>query len=317
MRYKHALVTGGAGFIGSHVVELLMEKGLSVTVLDNLSLGKKENVPEGAVFINGDINDFPLVQSLTGKCDIIFHHAARVSIRSSLSHCYEDAQVNLMGTLNLLKACHASHVKKFVFASSMAVYADSPKITPLDEEYRKEPISPYGISKLAAEMYIHQQCKLNNIDSVVLRYFNTFGPRQTLTPYVGVITIFINKLLKNEKPVILGDGEQIRDFVYVRDIARANILAMEYSVNQATLNIGTGIPTRINQLAELLCHKINPSLGYEYAKEHPGELRISYPDICRAGKCIGYQPKYTLNDKIDEVIDWIRLERKGNGMLLK
>ena len=306
MKYEHALVTGGAGFIGSHISELLLKKGMRVTILDNLSVGKKENIPQEAAFVQGDINDLSLVEKLTKTCDIVFHQAARVSIRSSLDKCYDDAQTNLMGTLNILRACENSRIKKFVFASSMAVYADSHTPTAIDETYTQEPISPYGISKLAAEKYVHLLCGKNGIDSVVLRYFNTFGPRQTFTPYVGVITIFITKLLKGESPVVFGDGEQLRDFVYVGDIARANILAMESPAAQVTVNIGTGIAMNVNQIASLLISRINPDIPCLRGDEQMGELKISFPDIRLAKKMIGYVPEFRLEDKIDEVIDYIR-----------
>jgi len=306
LNYRHALVTGGAGFIGSHITEMLLEKGIDVTVLDDLSVGKKKNIPKGALFVKGDINDLDIVRKLTAECDIIFHQAALVSIRASLDKCYEDAQTNLMGTLNILRGCDKSSIRKFVFASSMAVYADSKFEQPVDENYLKEPISPYGISKLASEQYIHLLCKMNNINSVVLRYFNTFGPKQTLTPYVGVITIFINTLLENKSPIIFGDGKQLRDFVYVGDIARANILAMEKNITDETINIGTGIPTNVNQIAELLINRINPTIPPARGEEHPEELKISFPNISKAKKILGYTPKYKLEEKIDEVIEYIQ-----------
>lgn len=309
MKYRHALVTGGAGFIGSHITEMLLEKGLRVTVLDNLSVGKRENVPSGATLIEGDIGDLKLARKLTGECDIIFHEAARVTIRASVDTCYEDAQTNLMGTINMLRACENSAVRKFILASSMAVYSDSPSVRPVEESFSKEPLSPYGISKLAAEQYVHLLCRINGIDSIVLRYFNTFGPRQTFTPYVGVITIFINKLLRNEPPVIFGDGEQLRDFVYVGDIARANILAMESGSDGITVNIGTGIPTSVNQIAQLLIGRLTPGITPEFGPARPEELKISYPDIALANKLIGYLPQYRLEDKIDEVIAYIRKDQ--------
>jgi len=304
--YDHALVTGGAGFIGSQIAAMLLEKGLTVTVLDNLSVGKEKNIPEGAEFVEGDINHAGTVKALTADCDIVFHQAAMVSIRASLDKCFEDAQTNLMGTLNILRCCENSRVKKFIFASSMAVYADSREAKPVDENFQLEPLSPYGISKLASEKYIHMLCSKSSIASIVLRYFNAFGPKQTLTPYVGVITIFINKLLNSEAPVIFGDGEQLRDFVHVMDIARANILAMEAGITHETMNIGTGIPTSVNQVADLLIQKINPGTSPEKGEAHPEELKISFPDIGRAGDLIGYQPEFTLEDKIDDVINYIR-----------
>lgn len=306
MNYNHALVTGGAGFIGSHIVEKLLDKGIEVTVLDNLSVGKKENIPVDAKFVEGDIQDINLLKELTNQCDCIFHQAAKVSIRASMNECYEDAQTNLMGTLNILRACEDAKVKKFVFASSMAVYADSPKVEPIDENYKKGPLSPYGIAKLASEQYIHLMCRKNNIKSVVLRYFNTFGPRQTLTPYVGVITIFINKLLNGESPVIFGEGNQLRDFVYVGDIASANILALEKDITEVTLNIGTGEPTSVNRIAEILIQKINPGIKAIRGPEYPEELKISFADITKAKQYIGYKPEFDLEDKIKEIIDYIK-----------
>jgi UDP-glucose 4-epimerase len=306
MTYQHALVTGGAGFIGSRITEMLLDKGLKATVLDNLSVGKRENVPTGATLIEGDIDDFQLVKGLTRQCDIVFHEAARVTIRASIDTCYEDAQTNLMGTINMLRACEQSAVRKFVLASSMAVYSDSPIAKPIDENFDKEPLSPYGISKLAAEKYVHLLCRMNSIDSIVLRYFNTFGPRQTFTPYVGVITIFINKLLKGERPMIFGDGNQLRDFVYVGDIARANILAMESGATGITVNIGTGIPTSVNQIAALLIERLNPTITPEFGPARPEELKISYPEISQAKRLIGYAPRYRLEDKINEVIAYIK-----------
>ena len=263
-------------------------------------------MPKGVRFVEGDIIDPDAVRVLTSECDVVFHQAAMVSIRASLDKCYEDAQTNLMGTLNVLRCCENSRVKKFIFASSMAVYADATKAEPIDEAYLPEPLSPYGISKLAAEKYIHLLCSINNIQSVVLRYFNTYGTRQTLSPYVGVITIFINKLLKGESPVVFGDGNQIRDFVYVGDIARANILAMDKDITRETLNIGTGIPNTVNQVAALLTEKIAPGISCSMGEEHPEELKISFPDISRAREVLGYKPEHKLADKIDEVIAHIR-----------
>ena len=216
--YKRALVTGGAGFIGSHLARALLKEHIEVVVLDNLSMGKIENVPEGAEFICGDVRSKDdTIRALHGV-DIVFHEAARVSIRSSVEHFHDDAENNLMGTINLLRCCQADKVKKIIFASSMAVYADCKGPIPIVEDYTTEPISPYGISKLASEKYCMRFSEFTGIDCHVLRYFNTYGTGQTLSPYVGVITIFINRLLDGEPPIIFGDGEQKRDFIHVGDI---------------------------------------------------------------------------------------------------
>jgi len=194
MKYKKALVTGGAGFIGSHIAEKLLELGIEVTIIDDLSMGKLENVPKKSQFIKGDITNFNLLKNVIhDNVDIIFHEAAKVSIRNSIHKFYDDAQINLLGTLNILRACNNSKVKKIIYASSMAIYDDSKFPTPLNENYRKNPLSPYGVSKLASELYGFIIAKRLRIDFISLRYFNTFGLRQTYTPYVGVITILENK----------------------------------------------------------------------------------------------------------------------------
>jgi nucleoside-diphosphate-sugar epimerase len=306
MDIQHALITGGAGFIGSHIAEKLIEEGLKVTIIDNLSVGSQENIPDKAIFIKGDIRDKELMEKVMDGIDIVFHEAAKVSIRASFDQCYEDAETNLMGTINVLRAAIKAGVKKVIFASSMAVYADSEKPVPVPEDGLKKPLSPYGIAKLASERYCLVMCREAGIDCVVLRYFNTFGPRQTFTPYVGVITIFINRLLAGKSPVIFGDGSQLRDFVHVQDIARANILAMNSPATGEIINIGTGRGTTVNEVTKLLISRINPEIKQVYEAERPGELKISFPDISKATRLLGYQPQWTLEEKIEEVIDFIR-----------
>ena len=304
--YKKALVTGGAGFIGSHLAKRLLNEGLEVTIIDDLSMGKIENVPEGAVFIKGDVRSREAVTDAMRGVDIVFHEAARVSIRSSMKGFYDDADVNLMGTLNLLACCAESDVKKLVFASSMAVYADSQAPVPISEDYAVEPVSPYGIAKLTAEKYCMQLARDTGKDCIVLRYFNTYGTGQTFTPYVGVITIFIKRLLQGERPMIFGDGEQKRDFVHVSDIVNANILAMPSDGKYRIYNVGTGVATSVNQIAELLCSRIAPEIQAYHVEEHPGELRYSIPDISRISSELGYEPQVKLSDRIDEVIEFYK-----------
>ena len=312
MEYKKALVTGGAGFIGSQLAEALLKKGIQVVVVDNLSMGKRESVPDGTTFVEGDILSFDVLQEALSEVDVVFHQAAKVSIRASNRAFYEDAQTNIMGTLNLLKACMESNVRKFIYASSMAVYADSKTPVPIDETYPTEPISPYGIAKLASEKYCLKVTKELGIDSVVLRYFNTYGQGQTFTPYVGVITIFINRLLEEKPPLIFGTGEQRRDFVYVGDVVNANLEAMECNVSGEIFNIGTGIATSVNEIASLLCSKINPKIQPLFVEEQTGELKNSVADITKALRILGFAPKANLEDKIDEIIDWNKGSRTLN-----
>lgn len=310
MVVESALVTGGAGFIGSHISEMLLREGVRVTVIDDLSVGVRENIPAGVKFVQGDIRDLELMRRLAMENQVIFHQAARVSIRASVDGAWDDADVNLMGTLTLLRACAGSAVKKIVFASSMAVYSDSFEKAPVAEDAPAEPASPYGIAKLAAEKYCLMMCRQHGIDCVVLRYFNTFGRRQTYTPYVGVITIFINRLLAGERPVIFGDGEQLRDFVHVEDVARANILALKSEVSGAIVNVGSGEATSVMKIAELLRARINPGIEFDHGDERSEELKISYADISRARASLGFSPRWKLEDKIDDVIDFIRCQAK-------
>jgi UDP-glucose 4-epimerase len=230
--FKHACVTGGAGFIGSHLVEALLRKRVGVTVLDNLSVGRRENVPSGVPIVVGDILDTELVADTLSGCDVVFHLAARVAIRSSFEFAVQDTMTNVVGTASVLRAArNAGSVRKVITASSMAVYGDALDKVPFPETLDTAPISPYGVSKLAAERLTHLMCGEAGMQSTVLRLFNTYGPRQALSPYVGVITIFINRLLSEERPTIFGDGEQCRDFVHVQDVAAAFVGAMDTNVS--------------------------------------------------------------------------------------
>lgn len=307
--HSKALVTGGAGFIGSHLSKALLNMGIGVTVLDDLSMGKEENIPAGAEFVKGDVRSRKDVAHALQDGTIVFHQAARVSIRSSLENFYDDADVNLMGTLNLLQCCLDSDVRKFVFASSMAVYGDSARPDPIPENYVTEPISPYGVGKLAAEKYCAQFSRNTGVDCIALRYFNTYGTGQAFTPYVGVITIFIRRLLEKKQPMIFGDGNQKRDFVHVSDIVAANLLAMEAGTKQGGFNVGTGQATSVNEIADLLCSRIAPDIRPSHVGQHPGELRNSIADIGRISQAMGYRPTATLADKIDELIQYYTSNR--------
>ena len=301
-----ALVTGGAGFIGSHLVRRLLAAGHEVVVLDDLSMGRRANVVPQARFIHADVRSPEAVAEALAGVDIVFHEAARVSIRASVKEFYADADTNFMGTLNLLRACAGSRVKRFVLASSMAVYSDSPTPTPIPETHPTEPLSPYGIAKLASEKYCLQLCREMGIECHVLRYFNTYGPGQAFTPYVGVITIFIRKLLQGEAPTILGDGEQRRDFVHVSDIVEANLVAMAAPPGSGGIyNVGTGRATSVNEVAALLCERIDPSIRPVHLPAHPAELRYSIADASRLGR-LGFHARESLAGRIDELVDYHR-----------
>ncbi len=305
-QYKIALVTGGAGFIGTHLSRSLLEQGLKVIVLDNLSVGKKENVPGDAELVVGDILDKELVDSVFSKgIDVVFHEAAIVTIRESVKDFHNDAMTNIMGTLNILRASLEFSVKKLIFASSMAVYSDKLNQTPVSESDDKIPIAHYGLSKLTSENYLSHFSGTNNLDIICLRYFNTYGENQTYTPYVGVITIFVTRLLKGESPVIFGDGKQVRDFIYVRDIVQANIKAMCSDIHFGIFNVGTGKGTSVNEIANILCEKINPQIKPVYTDAVKGELRYSVADISIISEALGFKPGCRLEDYIDNVIKQI------------
>ena len=306
MTHTKALVTGGAGFIGGHLSAALVEHGLDVTVFDNLSLGQRENVPTEAKLIVGDVRDTEALSAAAKGCDVIYHLAARVSIRDSLDKFTEDADINLMGTLSVLRACREVQPTKLVLASSMAVYADSPTPDPVRENYTTAPISPYGISKLSSEHYVRQLGAAMGITPVVLRFFNTYGTRQTDTPYVGVISIFVRKLLRGETPMIFGDGGQCRDFVHVSDIVAGNLAALDYEGAGCTVNLGTGVASSVNDVAAAICKEMNYDGEFPHAEARAGELRNCVADPTLATETIGYTAKNHFPSRLDEVIDWLR-----------
>jgi len=302
--FQHALVTGGAGFIGSRLAHKLLDLGFRVNILDNLSVGTRSAVDSRAHLIEGDVRNRNDVELALKNVDCVFHLAAQVSIRESFNKFYNDVDNNLMGTLNLLRCLDPKAVRHLMLASSMAVYADSSSPNLIPESYPKEPISPYGISKLAAECICKQVLAQMKIPFYALRYFNTFGKGQTFTPYVGVITIFITRLLHGDKPIIFGDGEQKRDFVHVDDIVEGTIKSL--SGSPGIYNLGTGRATSIKELAEILIERIRPNIRPIFSQAKAGELRFSIADISAAVSNLDYHPKRSLKTEIDSVIKSIK-----------
>ena len=277
------LVTGGAGFIGSHTVDLLVEEGTEVVVIDDLSSGKLENLEHTVPFYRLDVRSKEVERCfLEHEIDAVIHLAAQVSVESSLKEPQRDMEINLGGTLNLLELCRKHDVAKFVFASSVAVYGE-PKYVPVDEQHELAPLAPYGCSKLASEFYLKLYSRLYGLQTVSLRYANVYGPRQRSDGEGGVIAIFARRALLGEPLVIYGDGNQTRDFVYVRDVARANLLALGRSVKSLGLNIATSKETSINQLVEILKQQLGKDLFKYYLKEFGfGSLTgIELPDEAR------------------------------------
>jgi UDP-glucose 4-epimerase len=312
-QYEKILVTGGAGFIGSHVVDKLMEKGFDVTVIDNLSTGSVENIAryqsnKNFHFIKGDIRDINLVMKAMKNIDAVFHEAALASVTLSVEDPLLANDINVTGTLNLLKASSDLHVKRFIYASSAAVYGDT--LPPQKrEDMTQNPTSPYGVSKLDAENYVKLFHKVYNLDTISLRYFNVYGPRQRFdiqSAYGGAITIFLNRLLRNMSPVIYGDGEQTRDFVYIQDVVEANMLALN-TKNAAgeVFNVGTGVNISVNQIAETLKEIMNKKeLQNIHKPPRPGEGRHGYSDINKAKNILEFHPKVSIKEGLAKLVDW-------------
>ena len=317
--YSRILVTGGAGFIGSHLVDRLLNEGFEVTIIDDLSSGRQENIAQHQNrdefhFVKSDIRDLSRVRKTMKDIDAVFHEAALASVTMSMRDPVLTNDINVTGTLNLLKAASDFHVKRFIYASAAAVYGDSP-LPQKREDMTPNPLSPYGGSKLAAENYVRIFHKAYGLETVSLRYFNVYGPRQRFDiecAYGGAIAIFVNRLLRNMSPVIFGDGEQTRDFVYIGEIVKANILALDSpGVSGDTFNIGTGTPTSINKIAETIKEALKrEDVENKYADPRPTDIRHGYADIEKARKILGYTPSFSINEGIKQLVDWYINDRR-------
>lgn len=306
-KYKSALVTGGAGFIGSHIVDALIKRHIKVYVIDDLSSGHKANVNPNAVFYKTSVLHpglGKLVEKL--KPDVVFHLAAQIDVRCSVADPPGDARVNIMGTLAMAHAAAKAGVKKFVFTSSGgAIYPDDVR-PPFSEKIVVDPISPYGIAKRTAEMYLAFEHRIHGLPTVTLRLANAYGPRQALRgSYAGVISLFAQKMLKGEQCIINGNGKQTRDYVYVGDIVRAHMLAMEKNVS-GIFNIGSGIETTVNQIFQ----KVNRLTGAKQKETHgpacQGEVLRSALDARKAQKELGWKPEVKLDDGLKRTVEWFR-----------
>jgi len=311
--YSRILVTGGAGFIGSHQVDRLLREGFEVTVIDDLSTGQVGNVDRHKKrkdfdFVKGDIRDFKLVKEIMKDVDAVFHEAALTSVALSVKNPILTNDINVTGTLNLLKASSDLNVKRFIFASSCAIYGDTPP-PQKREGMTPNPTSPYGASKLAAENYVKLFHELYGLETVILRYFNAYGPRQTFSTNGsggGVIAIFLNRMLTNAPPVINGDGMQTRDFVHVQDIVEANMLALNNkSAAGEVFNIATGKKVSVNHVTDTMKEILNrENLETIHAAPRPGDIRNIYADISKAEKVLGFNPKIYLKEGLIALVDW-------------
>ena len=315
------LVTGGAGFIGSHLVDKLVEKGFQVRVLDDLSTGSLDNLEHSLnriEFIKADVRDVDSVRKALEGVDVVVHEAAVTSVPRSIEDPLTVSQVNVEGTLNLLRACVERKVRRFVYASSSSVYGDLPTL-PKREDYELRPKSPYAVSKYAGEKYCLVFHEVYGLETVALRYFNVYGPRQRYGPYSGVITIFINRALRGEPPIIYGDGKQTRDFIYVEDVVEATIKALEKEdVAGEVINVAAGSPVTINRLAELILEIVGiDNLKPIYTVERKGDIKHSFADITKAKSLLGWSPKVNLVEGLRRTVDWfkVKLEQYPSGYL--
>lgn len=307
------LVTGGAGFIGSHIVDALVARGDTVVVLDDLSTGKRANLAhhDGAVSLMvGSVTDAEMVKAAAEGCELIYHEAAVASVQRTVEAPLETNAVNLGGTLNVLQAAQAVGARRVVFAGSAAVYGDSDEL-PLAETVFPRPMSPYAVEKLASEQYVKVWSQLFDVEAVTLRYFNVFGPRQDPgSPYSGVISIFVDRLLKGTAPTIFGDGEQTRDFVYVGDVVQANLLAGTVpEADGQVFNVARGATTSLNQLYAALSEIVGGAPPVQYGPARQGDIRHSLARIDAARSILGFDPKVSVQDGLAKLVESVKAER--------
>jgi UDP-glucose 4-epimerase len=313
------LLTGGAGFIASNLAEAYLEAGHDVTIIDNLSHGKRENVPEGAEFIEMDITD-PRLGSVfsSGRFDLVNHHAAQIDVRVSVHDPILDARINLLGLLNLTENCRKYDVERFIFASSGGVIYGETDLLPAVETLPKLPMSPYGVSKYAGESYLFYYRMLYGIKCVTVRYSNVYGPKQDPEGEAGVIAIFSRNHLRGESPTIFGDGEQQRDYVFVRDIARANLMVSEADLHwdakapdDLAFNVGTGVPTSVNELARHFNCITGKNRRANYAPPRAGELFRNYLDCGKIRRYLGWEPQVSLREGLEITYNWFSERWEG------
>ena len=304
------LVTGGAGFIGSHLVDRLIQEGHEVVVVDNLSTGKRRNLNRAARFFKLDIQSWRLERVFRNeRPHLVMHLAAQMDVRKSVEDPTFDAQVNVLGTLNVLQQSIKHGVRKVVFSSSGGAIYGEQEIYPATESHVTKPLSPYGISKLCGEQYLSYYQRVNGLQVVALRYANVYGPRQDPEGEAGVVAIFIQKLLNNEQAIVNGNGRQTRDFVYVEDVVEANLAAMGQDI-QGTFNVGTGEETSINDLLRILVHHTNSTCKEVHGPAKGGEQARSVIDSGKLRQELSWESKTELSEGLKHTVDYFR-ERMG------
>ena len=312
------LVTGGAGFIGSHLAAHLLEQGYSVRVLDNFATGRRANlsaIGEDAELVEGDIQSYERVSKAVACCDVVLHQAALPSVPRSIQDPLTSNATNVIGTLNVLLAARDQGVRRVVCASSSSVYGARAGTAAKREDQPSFPISPYATAKLAGEGYARSFHEVYGLETVALRYFNVFGPRQDPTSqYAAVIPNFISALMAGAPPIIFGDGEQSRDFTYVANVVEANMLAMEATdVAGKAYNVACGARVTLNRLVGELRDLLGCELRPVYAAPRPGDIRDSLADLSRARAELGYEPSVLLREGLQRTIEHFRDERRASG----
>src|SRR5687768_3835484 len=305
----HYLVTGGAGFIGSHLSEELVRRGHRVRVADSLITGKRANLAHisGIDFLEGDLADLEVARRAVEGCDFVLHQAAIPSVPRSVKDPLTSNRANVDGTLNVLLASRDAGVKRLVFAASSSAYGDTPTL-PKHEKMPTNPLSPYALQKVIGEEYLRMFTRLYGLETVAIRYFNVFGPRQDPTsPYSGVISVFATALLENRSPTIFGDGEQTRDFTYVANVVDGVLRACEApGASGEIINVATGGRISLNQLYEEMRKLVGADVKPVYAESRAGDVRDSQADIAKARQILGYQPSVSFGDGLRTTVDWYR-----------
>jgi UDP-glucose 4-epimerase len=303
------LITGGAGFIGSHITDALISAKHTVTVLDNLSSGRRENLSPNVQFVQGDIRDRSLIDRLfqEHKFEIINHHAAQMDVRKSVEDPVFDAETNIIGSINLLEASVKYSVARFIFASTGGAIYGEQEYYPADENHPTNPESPYGAAKRSIELYLHYYKKVHGLQHTIFRYANVYGPRQDPQGEAGVVSIFANALLQDKQCTIFGTGSQTRDYVFVGDLVRAHLSALENKMGSETFNISTGIETSVNDLfamlSEILTEKEAKAI---YAHARKGELERSVCSYQKAEKMLGWKPEIKLRDGLKKTVEYFQ-----------
>lgn len=309
---RRVLVTGGAGFIGSHVADRYLAEGCEVTVLDDLSTGKRDRVPEGAEFVRLELNSDEIDSVFQrGRFDLVNHHAAQMDVRVSVAEPGYDARTNVLGLLNVLECARRHQTRRVVYISSGGVVYGEPAVIPTPEDHPLRPLSPYGVTKLVGEQYLHYYAHVHGLDYAALRYSNVYGPRQASHGEAGVIAIFAARILEGKSITIFGDGEQERDYVHVADVVEANWRASTRplpppdTIVARAWNIGTGRGTSVGELADLLMAEAGHEVERVFEAARAGELERSVLDTAKAGRELGWRPTVSLKDGLEQTMRYI------------